>query len=71
MGLLKRGEAKKMDEILITFVHGQAEGMRAWALKEDNEKKRLLMLAIADTYSLLHDQLVELGQMQPRPLDET
>jgi hypothetical protein len=69
MGLLNQGA--KMDEILIAFVHGQAEGMRDWALKEDNEKRRLLMLAIADTYLLLHDQLVGLGQLQPRLLGQT
>jgi hypothetical protein len=65
MGLLKK--AGQMDEILIKFFHGQAEGMRAWALKEDNEKRRQLMLSIADTYSLLHDQLIELGRAEPGP----
>jgi hypothetical protein len=65
----------RMDEILIGFFRDQAEGMRALAMREDNEKRRQLILAIADTYRLLQEQFVELGNIpgatQANPNDET
>jgi hypothetical protein len=56
-----------MDNLLTNAarVREQAERLHALAVKEGNRKRQQVMFAIAEHYYLLHDRLLELGQMEP------
>jgi hypothetical protein len=60
-------EAKAMSDLLTDtrLILDQAERMHAMALGEADKKKQRVMFAIAEHYYLLHDGLLELGQMEP------
>jgi hypothetical protein len=57
-----------MDQLLrnTNLYHDQAERVHALALREHDKKRQLVLLAIAEHFYLLHDQLVELGHLQQR-----
>jgi hypothetical protein len=55
-----------MDNLLTNaaLVLEQAERMHVLAVGESDKRKKRIIFAIAEHYYLLHDRLLELGQME-------